>query len=122
MVEVKYRVAQDNTRAFLNIMQDLRLYRQRNGANGWSIAHNIADSELWDRAPPLSDVARLSAPAQSLDQSERALDGQAAAFHIDPKPVRIRRMLERQLGSVCWDKVAPARTATQVLSGDCKRC
>ncbi len=34
-------------RAFHNVMQDVQLSRQRNGAYGWSIARDIADPELW---------------------------------------------------------------------------
>ncbi|HUE48674.1 MAG TPA: MFS transporter, partial [Steroidobacteraceae bacterium] len=34
VVEIEYRVAQDNARAFHNVMQDVQLSRQRNGAYG----------------------------------------------------------------------------------------
>ena len=47
VVEIEYRVAQDNARAFHGVMQDVQLSRQRNGAYGWSIARDIADPELW---------------------------------------------------------------------------
>ncbi|MCD1108379.1 MFS transporter, partial [Cutibacterium acnes] len=47
VVEIEYRVAQDKARAFHNVMQDVQLSRQRNGAYGWSIARDIADPELW---------------------------------------------------------------------------
>src|SRR5262249_33407809 len=47
VVEIEYRVAQENARAFHNVMQDVQLSRQRNGAYGWSIARDIADPELW---------------------------------------------------------------------------
>lgn len=47
VVEIEYRVAQENARASHNVMQDVQLFRQRNGAYGWSIARDIADPELW---------------------------------------------------------------------------
>ncbi|MCK1719287.1 MFS transporter [Bradyrhizobium sp. 141] len=47
VVELDYRVASENARAFDNLMQDVQLYRRRNGAYGWSIARDIADPELW---------------------------------------------------------------------------
>ncbi|WP_247334029.1 MULTISPECIES: MFS transporter [unclassified Bradyrhizobium] len=40
-------MASENERAFHNLMQDVQLYRQRNGAYGWSIARDIAAPELW---------------------------------------------------------------------------
>src|SRR5207249_3916049 len=47
VVEIEYRVDQENARAFHNVMQEVQLSRQRNGAYGWSIARDIADPELW---------------------------------------------------------------------------
>jgi MFS family permease len=115
VVEIEYRVAQDNARAFHNVMQDVQLSRQRNGAYGWSIARDIADPELWTEryhCPTWLDYLRQRNRAT---QSERALHQQAIAFHIGPEPVRIRRMLERPFGSVRWTEDTPERAASEVL-------
>jgi MFS family permease len=115
VVEIEYRVAQDNARAFHNVMQDVQLSRQRNGAYGWSIARDIADPELWTEryhCPTWFDFLRQRNRAT---QSERALQQRAADFHIGPDPVRVRRMLERPFGSVRWKEESPDRTAAQVL-------
>lgn len=101
VVEIEYRVAQENARAFHNLMQEVQLFRQRNGAYGWSIARDIADPELWTEryhCPTWLDYLRQR---NRSTQSERALDRQAMAFHFGPEPMRIRRMLERPVGSVC---------------------
>ncbi|MGR4932758.1 MFS transporter [Bradyrhizobium sp. CAR08] len=100
VVEIEYRVAQENARAFHKLMLDVQLFRQRNGAYGWSIARDIADPELWTEryhCPTWLDYLRQR---NRSTQSERALDQQAVAFHIGPEPVRVRRMLERPFGSV----------------------
>lgn len=110
VVEIEYRVAPENARAFHNLMQDIQLYRQRNGAYGWSIARDIADPELWTEryhCPTWLDYLRQR---NRWTQSERALDRQATAFHIGPAPVRVRRMLERPFGSVRWKEEVPDRT------------
>jgi len=115
VVEIEYRVAQDNARAFHNVMQDVQLSRQRNGAYGWSIARDIADPELWTEryhCPTWLDYLRQRNRAT---QSERALHQQAIAFHMGPDPVRIRRMLERPFGSVRWKEESPDRAANEVL-------
>jgi predicted MFS family arabinose efflux permease len=115
VVEIEYRVAQDNARAFHNVMQDVQLSRQRNGAYGWSIARDIADPELWTEryhCPTWLDYLRQR---NRSTQSERALHQQAIAFHIGPDPVRIRRMLERPFGSVRWKEDTPDRAASEVL-------
>ena len=115
VVEIEYRVAQDNARGFHSVMQDVQLSRQRNGAYGWSIARDIADPELWTEryhCPTWLDYLRQR---NRSTQSERALHQQAIDFHIGPDPVRIRRMLERPFGSVRWKEETPDRAANEVL-------
>jgi MFS family permease len=115
VVEIEYRVTQDHARAFHNVMQDVQLSRQRNGAYGWSLARDIADPELWTEryhCPTWFDYLRQRNRAT---QTERALHQEAMAFHIGPDPVRIRRMLERPFGSVRWTEDTPDRAASEVL-------
>jgi MFS family permease len=115
VVEIEYRVSQDNARAFHNVMQDVQLSRQRNGAYGWSIARDIADPELWTEryhCPTWFDYLRQRNRAT---QTERALHQSAIDFHVGPDPVRIRRMLERPFGSVRWKEDTPDRAANEVL-------
>jgi MFS family permease len=115
VVEIEYRVAQDNARAFHNVMQDVQLSRQRNGAYGWSLARDIADPELWTEryhCPTWLDFLRQR---NRSTVSERALHQQAIDFHIGPDPVRVRRMLERPFGSVRWKEESPDRAASEVL-------
>jgi MFS family permease len=115
VVEIEYRVAQDNARAFHNVMQEVQLSRQRNGAYGWSIARDIADPELWTEryhCPTWLDYLRQR---NRSTQSERELHQSAMDFHLGPDPVRIRRMLERPFGSVRWKEETPDRAAHEVL-------
>ncbi|MGY4475111.1 MFS transporter [Bradyrhizobium sp. USDA 3364] len=115
VVEIEYRVAQDNARAFHNVMQDVQLSRQRNGAYGWSIARDIADPELWTEryhCPTWLDFLRQRNRAT---QIERELHQKAAAFHIGAEPIRVRRMLERPFGSVRWKDETPDRAAKEVI-------
>jgi MFS family permease len=115
VVEIEYRVAQDNARAFHNVMQEVQLSRQRNGAYGWSIARDIADPELWTEryhCPTWLDYLRQR---NRPTQSERELHQQAMAFHLGPDPIRVRRMLERPFGSVRWKEDTPDRAANEVL-------
>jgi predicted MFS family arabinose efflux permease len=115
VVEIEYRVAQDNARAFHNVMQEVQLSRQRNGAYGWSIARDIGDPELWTEryhCPTWLDYLRQRNRATL---SERALHQRAIDFHLGPEPIRVRRMLERPFGSVRWKEDTPDRAANEVL-------
>ena len=115
VVEIEYRVDQESARAFHNVMQEVQLSRQRNGAYGWSIARDIADPELWTEryhCPTWLDYLRQR---NRSTQSERALHQRAMGFHLGPDPVRVRRMLERPFGSVRWKEDTPDRAANEVL-------
>lgn len=117
VVEIEYRVLRENARAFHNVMQDVQLFRQRTGAYGWSIARDIADPELWTEryhCPTWLDYLRQR---NRSTQSERALDGQAAAFHVGPEPIRVRRMLERPFGSVRRNEDEPDHAAKELVRG-----
>jgi MFS family permease len=115
VVEIEYRVDQESARAFHNVMQEVQLSRQRNGAYGWSIARDIGDPELWTEryhCPTWLDYLRQR---NRSTQSERALHQRAMDFHLGPDPVRVRRMLERPFGSVRWKEDTPDRAAAEVL-------
>ena len=115
VVEIEYRVEQESARAFHNVMQEVQLSRQRNGAYGWSIARDIADPELWTEryhCPTWLDYLRQR---NRSTQSERALHQRAIDFHVGPDPIRVRRMLERPFGSVRWKEDTPDRAANEVL-------
>jgi MFS family permease len=116
VVEIEYRVEQHNALAFHHLMHEVQMFRQRNGAYGWTIARDVADPELWTeryRCPTWFDYLRQRNRAT---RSEAAMEQQAIAFHIGPGPVRVRRMLERPFGSVrskdhTIDTVSRAETA-----------
>ena len=114
VVEIEYRVDPAKARLFYAVMQHVQLSRQRNGAYGWSIARDLADPELWTEryhCPTWHDYLRQRSRSTA---SERALHLRANKFHVGPEPIRIRRMLERPLGSVRWKEDTPDRSTADV--------
>ena len=111
VVEIEYRVDSKRARLFYAVMQQVQHSRQRNGAYGWSIARDIADPELWTEryhCPTWLDYLRQR---NRPTDAERTLHARAIEFHMGPDPVRIRRMLERPVGSVRWKDETPDRSA-----------
>jgi MFS family permease len=107
VVEIEYRVEPQKARLFYAVMQQVRSSRLRNGAYGWSIARDIADPELWTEryhCPTWHDYLRQRNRAT---EAERDLHARAIEFHQGPEPIRIRRMLERPIGSVRWKDTTP---------------
>jgi MFS family permease len=113
-IEIEYRVDPVKARLFYAVMQHVQLSRQRNGAYGWSIARDIADPQLWTEryhCPTWHDYLRQRSRSTA---SERALHLRANEFHMGPEPIRIRRMLERPIGSVRWKEDTPDRSTADV--------
>lgn len=116
VVEIEYRVNQDNARAFYTLMLQIQATRQRNGAYAWSIARDIADPEIWIEryhCPTWLDFLRQR---NRSTQSERELHLRAVGFHVGPEPIKVRRMLERPLGSVRWKDETPDHTKADDIS------
>jgi MFS family permease len=114
VIEIEYRVYPAKARLFYAVMQHVQLSRQRNGAYGWSIARDIADPELWTEryhCPTWHDYLRQRSRSTA---SERALHLRANEFHMGPEPIRIRRMLDRPVGSVRWKEDTPDRSTGDV--------
>ncbi|MBN9595733.1 MAG: MFS transporter [Afipia sp.] len=112
VVEIEYRVNQQQARAFYTTMLQLQAIRQRNGAYDWSIARDIADPELWIEryhCPTWLDYLRQR---NRSTQSEREIQLKAIGFHLGPEPIKVHRMLERPLGSVRWKDETPDRAKT----------
>ncbi len=116
VVEIEYRVDQNDARKFHGVMQQVQLSRQRNGAYGWSLARDIADPELWTEryhCPTWLDYLRQRNRAT---HAERFLYKRANDYHVGPDPVRVRRMLERPFGSVRWKDDTPDRASVEVIA------
>jgi hypothetical protein len=113
-IEIEYRVDPAKARLFYAVMQHVQLSRQRNGAYGWSMARDIADPQLWTEryhCPTWHDYLRQRSRSAA---SERGLHLRANEFHMGPEPIRIRRMLERPIGSVRWKENTPDRSTGDV--------
>lgn len=114
VVEIEYRVDPARARLFYAVMQHVQLARQRTGVYGWSIARDLADPELWTEryhCPTWYDYLRQRNRAT---KAESELHARAMEFHMGPEPVRIRRMLERPIGSVRWKETTPDSKAGDI--------
>ncbi len=114
VIEIEYRIEPGKARLFYAVMLHVQLSRQRNGAYRWSIARDIADPELWTErfhCPTWHDYLRQRSRST---KTERALHLRANEFHIGPEPIRVRRMLERPVGSVRWKDDTPDRSTATI--------
>lgn len=95
VVEIEYRVMEPNSLRFREMMQGLRLMRQRNGAYAWSIARDMADPEKWTERYQFHTWDDYLRQRSRPTQVERALEARVIKeFHEGPGKVRVRRTVE----------------------------
>jgi predicted MFS family arabinose efflux permease len=108
IIEVDYRVDTDLARDYYEAMQKLRTARMRSGAFDWTLARDIADPELWTEqyaCPTWGDYLHMR---DRMTMADRVLQQAADAFHRGDER-RVRRKLERPVGSVRWRADTPDR-------------
>ncbi len=109
VIEVDYRVEPGQAREFYATMQHVRRGKLRSGAFEWSLARDIADPELWTEryhCPTWGDFLRQRSRATQADLNN---EQSASAYHIGSHEGRVRRRLERPVGSVRWRAETPDR-------------
>lgn len=102
VVEIEYRVARDDARAFHGMMQHMQFIRRRTGAYAWSIARDLAEPEIWVErfhCPTWLDYLRQRSRHT---QADRDVMAKTFAYNMEGHNPVVRRMLERPFGSVRW--------------------
>lgn len=107
IVELDYRVDPAEARMFYDAMLKLQGVRLRNGAFDWSIARDIGDAALWIERfhfPTWQDYLRQRT---RFTEADLAVQASADAYNSMTGGGRVRRRLERPLGSVRWRADTP---------------
>lgn len=95
VIEIEYKVMEPNSHGFREMMQDVRLVRQRNGAYAWSVARDMADPEKWIERYQFHTWHDYLRQRSRPTQVERALEASIIKkFHAGPGKVRVRRTVE----------------------------
>jgi MFS family permease len=100
VVTVEYIIRQEDVMEFLAAMADRRRIRRRDGALGWRLLRDLADPQVWIEryeTPTWLDYIRLN---NRLTQDDAIIPVRLRALHRGPDVPRVRRMIERQTGSL----------------------
>lgn len=97
-VKIEYEVLEQNTQAFLTLMQERRRAQSRVGARHWTIQRDLQEPRLWTetfRTPTWTEFLRLN---HRLTTADRELEQQLGRVHAGEVPPRIRLSIERPTG------------------------
>lgn len=100
VVTIEYIIAEEDILDFLAAMAERRRVRRRDGARNWLLLRDLADPRVWIeryQTPTWLDYMRHSS---RLTQDDALIPGRLRALHRGPGAPVVRRMIERQTGSV----------------------
>jgi len=100
VVTIQYVIAEEDIIEFLVAMDERRRIRRRDGANDWKLLRDLANPELWVErysTPTWHDYVRHNS---RLTQEDAVIPEKLRALHRGPERPVVRRMIERQTGSL----------------------
>jgi hypothetical protein len=116
VVTVEYRIHQDDVLEFLGAMAERGRIRRRDGARHWTLLRDLADPEIWVERYETATWLDYIRHHSRLTQDDAVIPARIRALHRDREPPRVRRMIERQTGSLPIGRTPNARELAEPLT------
>jgi MFS family permease len=100
VITIEYTIAENDVLDFLAAMAERRRIRRRDGARNWMLLRDLAHPEIWIErynTPTWLDYVRHNS---RMTQHDAIVGERLRALHRGPAPPVVRRMIERQTGSM----------------------
>jgi MFS family permease len=98
VISIEYRIDEDRIPEFLDVMNERRRIRRRDGARHWTLLRDLADPTVWVEryhTPTWVDYVRYN---QRLTQADAAISERIAELHTGPERPVVHRLIERSTG------------------------
>ncbi len=89
MVTIQYHIPKDKTDEFLNLMENMRINRQKNGAYFWQLFHDSVDHNLYSEVYMSESWLDVLRQRQRMTASEQAVRQAVMALHQADTPPSI---------------------------------
>jgi MFS family permease len=100
VITIEYRIQEQDIVEFLNIMDERRRIRRRDGARSWTLLRDLADPEIWIeryKTPTWLDYIRHNS---RMTQDDATIVRRLHALHSGAGQPIVRRLIERETGSL----------------------
>lgn len=98
VISIEYRIDDHCVPDFLEVMNERRRIRRRDGARHWTLLRDLGDPAVWVEryhTPTWVDYVRYN---QRLTQADAAISERIAALHLGPERPVVHRLIERSTG------------------------
>jgi MFS family permease len=116
VVTIEYVIAQADVVDFLSVMAERRRIRRRDGARHWTLLRDLEDPEIWIERYHSPTWLEYVRQAQRVTHADVGVGEALRALHKGPERPRVRRMIERQTGSLSTDASSPAHDLAAPLT------
>lgn len=96
VITIEYRIAHEDTLAFLAAMGERKVIRRRNGAQKWSLLRDLSNPEIWlerYHTPTWIEYLRHNG---RFTHDDATVGARIGALHRGPMAPAVRRLVERQ--------------------------
>jgi MFS family permease len=100
VITIEYIIREEDILEFLAAMAERRRIRRRDGALNWMLLRDLGDPEIWIErynTPTWLDYIRHNS---RITREDATIPERLRALHRGPAPPVVRRMIERQTGSL----------------------
>jgi hypothetical protein len=115
VITIQFVIPEQNVIEFLRAMDERRRIRRRDGANDWKLLRDLAHPEIWVErysTPTWLDYVRHNS---RLTQEDAQIPEKLRALHRGPERPIVRRMIERQTGTLPVGQPAGGQDLTEPL-------
>jgi MFS family permease len=116
VITIQFVIPEENLIEFLRAMDERRRMRRRDGANDWKLLRDLSDPEIWIErysTPTWLDYLRHNS---RLTQDDAVIPAKLRALHRGPGQPVVRRMIERQTGSLPGPQPPEAQDLAEPLT------
>jgi len=100
VITIEYRIDNPDIPAFLTEMAERRRIRIRDGARHWTLLRDLEDEALWLERYHVATWVDYVRHNQRRTHADAANTERLLALHKGPRPLNVRRMIERQTGAL----------------------
>jgi hypothetical protein len=100
VITIQFVIAEENVIEFLRAMDERRRIRRRDGAKDWKLLRDLSDPEVWIErysTPTWLDYVRHNS---RLTHEDAVIPERLRALHRGPDRPVVKRMIERQTGTL----------------------
>jgi hypothetical protein len=95
-IMIDYDIAQGDVPAFLQLMQERRRVRLRDGARQWALLRDLENPDVWIESYHVPTWADYLRHIERRTKADQEMFGAVLTLHRGPDRPRVHRMIERQ--------------------------